>query len=79
MKKLTAILALVLLMGTASLAKAGVYISFNGPSPYPIYPYHHVYAPPPVVYHRWVPGHGWVVYRPAHRVLVWNRYHRCWM
>lgn len=78
MKKLTAILALVLLMGTASLAKAGVYVSFYGPGSYPLHPCHHVYVPP-VVYHRWVPGHGWVVYHPIHRVLVWNRYRHCWL
>jgi hypothetical protein len=80
MKKLTAIFALVLLMGTASMAKAGVYVSVGVPGPY-CYPapyYHHVYVPP-VVYHRWVPGHGWVVYRPAHRVLAWNHYYHRWM
>ncbi|GEM_PF-2193295 len=79
MKKLTALLALVLLMGTASLAKAGVYVSFYGHGPYP-HPYHHVYVPPaPVVYRHWTPGQGWVVYHPVHRVLVWNRYRHCWL
>ena len=78
MKKLTAILALVLLLGTASLAKAGVCVSFYSPGPHPFYSNHHVYGPP-LVYHHWVPGRGWVVYHPFRRVLVWNRYRHCWL
>jgi hypothetical protein len=73
MKKLITLFALVLTLAGTTLAQADVCVTTTYAAPY-----HRVYAP--VRYERrFVPGRGWVVYGPAHRVLVWNRYHRCWM
>jgi hypothetical protein len=73
MKKFIALLVLVLTMASTTFAKADVCVSTYSPARY-----HRIYVPVRVVRH-WVPGYGRTVYAPTHRVLVWNRYHRCWM
>ena len=73
MKKLITLLVLVLTMASATFAEANVFVSAYYPGRY-----HRIYVPARVVRH-WVPGYGWTVYGLPHRVLVWNRYHHCWM
>lgn len=81
MKKLTALLVLILTFVSLSFAQADVCFTATYPAPYP----HRVYVPARVVRH-WVPGCGWVVgpaprvvvVRPMHR-LVWSRYYHRWM
>ncbi len=74
MKKLITLFALVLTLATTTFAKADVCVTTTYRAPY----YHRVYEPVRFERH-WVPGRGWVVYGPAHRVLAWNRYHHRWM
>jgi len=71
MKKIIALLVLVLTMASASLAQADVNITAGYTAPCAP-PYHRV------AYRHWVRGRGWVVDYRYHR-LVWNRYHHCYM
>ena len=73
MKKFITLFALVLTLASATLAQADVCVTTTYRAPY----HRVVYAPR--VERRFVPGRGWVVYGPGHRVLAWNRYHRRWM
>jgi len=73
MKKLITLLVLILAMASTTFAEANVCVSAYYPAHY-----HRIYVPTRAARH-WVPGYGWTVYGPAHRILVWNRYHHCWM
>ncbi len=72
MKKLITLFALVLTLASTTLAQADVCVTTTYAAP------HRVYAPARIE-RRFVPDRGWVVYRPAPRRLVWNRYHHRWM
>ncbi len=74
MKKLITLFALVLTLATTTFAQADVYVTTTYRTPY-----HHVVRVAPRYERCFVPGRGWVVYGPGHRIVVWNRYHRCWM